>query len=587
MNPTYNYVNNNPGSYTNPQLPGSQNSVSAPNAQTAIQTASNISPTSGVVTTPSGSGVNQNINFMGKNYDLSNPNDFNAYKSAINSTSSSQSTNPPKSNDQNIIDQAQQNLDKQNAQNEQAYLDFKKTADMYANGAMPLSAGQQAQIQGLTQQYQQLIDNQKKVNISAEGTANIRGYQKGSAEYDPNFQIKVIGNIFSAGQAKVADLNTKMASAIAQLTSAFQQENYTGVKDAYDAYTKFSEEQEKTFQKTMGDAQARIKEANDAKAAKEKLELEVAKYEKDFAEKVREFDLNQKGDKEKLSLEYAKLSHQLDVDAGTGIGNLDDAGLDMLARGYLTSGTLPSLGYGKSAIIMRTAVVNRAVKLSGGNDNVNPATNKAMYDANRATYTQQTKNYVVADTAYRIFDQNGNLALQLSQGLNSTNSPIINQLSNRVINQTTGTGQLDSFKAVVTSLQAEYATLINVKGGGGGVVTEGDKAKAEKAIPMDISPTRLKQVLDNLKTEGRNVLNERKQTLDTLQKNLTSSSAAFNNQVSDKPLVGQVITAESNGYSPKEIIDNIAIDPQYADAINQARSVGWTDEEIINYFKQQ
>lgn len=264
MNSTYNYINNNPSSYTNPQLPTSQGTISAPNAGSAINNAPNIAPTSGVAANTNG-GVNQGITFMGKTYDLSNPNDFNAYKTAVNTPSGSNTTTtPPKSGDQNLVDKAQQNLTDLNTQNQQAFADFKKTADAYANGAIPLTAAQQAQIQGLQAQYQQLIDNQKQINIGAEGTANIRGYQTGSAEYDPNFQVKVIGNIFSAGQAKVADLNTKMASAVAALTSGFETDDYNAVKDAYDEYTKYSKDQKETFQKTIDDAQARIKAAQDA-----------------------------------------------------------------------------------------------------------------------------------------------------------------------------------------------------------------------------------------------------------------------------------------------------------------------------------
>lgn len=262
-NGQFDYVNNNPGSYTNPQLSSSQNQIAAPNAQTAIQNAPNISPTSGVA--KSTTGANQSITFMGKTYNLANPSEFSAYQSAVNktptNTSSSTQKNTTKSADELLRDSAQSELARRIQKGDEAFNNFNNVAQAYANGSIPLTAPQQAQIEGLKQQYQQLVNNQKLINTNASGSAAIRGYQKGAAEYDPTFNNKVINEIFSAGQQKVADLNNKMASAVASLTSAFQSENYEAVKDAYDEFQEYDKEQKATFQKTIDDAQARIAEA--------------------------------------------------------------------------------------------------------------------------------------------------------------------------------------------------------------------------------------------------------------------------------------------------------------------------------------
>lgn len=148
-------------------------------------------------------------------------------------------------------------------QQDDAYNTFANTAKAYSRGSIPLSAGQQAQIDGLKQQYQSLIDSQKQTNIGATGDANIRGYQTGAGEYDPMFQAKTIGSIFTAGQSKVADLNTKMASSVAQLTEGFQTDNFAKIQSAYDAYTAHSKERTESINKTIEDAQKLIKEAQD------------------------------------------------------------------------------------------------------------------------------------------------------------------------------------------------------------------------------------------------------------------------------------------------------------------------------------
>lgn len=161
-------------------------------------------------------------------------------------------------------DAAQAQLDKANA-------DFQSKADAVSktildiqHGAIPLNAGEQAQVNALSQQYGQLIQSQQLQNTSAANGAYIRGYQTGSAEYDPTFAVKTIGAIVTAGSQAVADLNTKMAGAVADLTQSFHNNDIAAVKDAYtvyeDAYTKRAD----TLQKTIDNAQAQIKAAQDA-----------------------------------------------------------------------------------------------------------------------------------------------------------------------------------------------------------------------------------------------------------------------------------------------------------------------------------
>lgn len=168
-----------------------------------------------------------------------------------------------KSSEQSRYDTAQSNIDRITKESDDAYNTFKNTADAYANGTIPLTPDQQAQIQGIQQQYQTLINNQNLIGIGATGNAAIRGYQKGAAEYDPTFNQKVIGSIFSAGQEKVAKLNNDMASAVASLTSAFKSENYRAVKEAYDVFREREKEQKSVFQKTIEDSQKAIEKAQE------------------------------------------------------------------------------------------------------------------------------------------------------------------------------------------------------------------------------------------------------------------------------------------------------------------------------------
>lgn len=138
------------------------------------------------------------------------------------------------------------------------------------NGVIPLTQGEQAQIDGLKKQFDDLISEQRLVNTGASGMANVRGYQTGSAEYDPNFQVKTIGAIVTAGMSKVADLQIKQASAIALLTQSLKDNNISAIKSAYNILNTARENAQKALKETVDVVQKKIEEARKAKEEAEK-----------------------------------------------------------------------------------------------------------------------------------------------------------------------------------------------------------------------------------------------------------------------------------------------------------------------------
>ncbi len=180
----------------------------------------------------------------------------------------------------------QDRLGDEQAQRAQADADYQAQAQQVhdtilniQNGTAPLTAGQQAQIDGLKQQFQVMIDQQNLINTGSTGLGNIRGYQKGAAEYDPTFQVKTIGAIASAGQQKVADLNTRMASAVAQLTQSFHDNDIKAVTEAWNIYQDAQEKHAATLEKTISDTQKAIKEAHDAAKEAQDAILDAQKVE--------------------------------------------------------------------------------------------------------------------------------------------------------------------------------------------------------------------------------------------------------------------------------------------------------------------
>jgi len=184
-------------------------------------------------------------------------------------------TEPTKTPEQLALDKANAAYEKATADYETEAENVRKTILRIQNGSVPLSAGEQAQIAGLEQGFQQLIDTQRLQNTAAGGLENIRGYQTGAAEYDPTFQNKVIGGIVTAGLNKIADLNIKMASAVAEMTQGFKDDKIDAIKDAWTVYNNAVTKRQDVITKTIDDANAKIKDIQDKKIAADKVQYDT------------------------------------------------------------------------------------------------------------------------------------------------------------------------------------------------------------------------------------------------------------------------------------------------------------------------
>lgn len=150
------------------------------------------------------------------------------------------------------------------------YEETMNTINGIKSGSVPLDPSQIAQIESLRQSYQKLIQNQGLANITDAGQANLRGYQKGAAEYDPTFQNRVIGEVVAGGQRKIAELNNQMADAVSKLTLAFKTDNIKLAKDAYEMYQKSYSERMEAVDKFVSEAQTEIKRVEEKRAEQQK-----------------------------------------------------------------------------------------------------------------------------------------------------------------------------------------------------------------------------------------------------------------------------------------------------------------------------
>ncbi len=127
------------------------------------------------------------------------------------------------------------------------------------NGTYPLTADQQAQIDGIKQSFLALITQQTTANANFTGATTV-------AEnlYGMGTSLTGLGEIkgtVDAGIAKIADLNNKMVSAVAQMQTAFKQDNLKMLQTAYDIYSNTVKSRQDEIDKLQVVADGKLKDA--------------------------------------------------------------------------------------------------------------------------------------------------------------------------------------------------------------------------------------------------------------------------------------------------------------------------------------
>jgi hypothetical protein len=117
------------------------------------------------------------------------------------------------------------------------------------NGSIPLEPWQQDQLNGIAAEYAALIASQKIANANLEGGTRTFQGLLGMSQYSPGLAMGAINDVVDKGIAKIASLQTKMASTIGEMTSAFRKGNFEMLKTLYDQHTKNKEELQKNIDK--------------------------------------------------------------------------------------------------------------------------------------------------------------------------------------------------------------------------------------------------------------------------------------------------------------------------------------------------
>lgn len=182
---------------------------------------------------------------------------------AINANNPALSTN----------DQLQAVQDKQDA----AYQNFANQIQQIQNGTFPLTIDQQAQVNALQAQFDQLKQQQALANQNYTGGVTNAGIASGRNRYAPEIELGNIQATVSAGIAKIAAIDVQASSAISQLRQGFMSDNYELINSAYTAANQAFSQKSDTIQKMSDNVRQQTQDA----LAKHQQDIENQRAEDD------------------------------------------------------------------------------------------------------------------------------------------------------------------------------------------------------------------------------------------------------------------------------------------------------------------
>jgi hypothetical protein len=165
------------------------------------------------------------------------------------------------------------------AQTDAAYAEYNNKMTQLQNGTFPLTPTQQAQVDALRAQFDRLKEQQVVANRNFEAGMNQAQISSGRARYAPEIAMGQVKNAIDSGLQKIADIETKAASAVSQMQQGFQDNNFKLVQAAYDSYQGYMKQKSDQIMKMKDITDNHEKELRDYNYQVEKDQQELAKWE--------------------------------------------------------------------------------------------------------------------------------------------------------------------------------------------------------------------------------------------------------------------------------------------------------------------
>lgn len=156
-----------------------------------------------------------------------------------------------------------------------------------------------------------------------------------------------------------------------------------------------------------------------------------------------------------------------------------------------------------------------------------PSGTAAGLGADKASLVEQQGFLDSTQRALNTLDANFNLiadpknGLMKRAGINSVDSPIINELNNKFKAGVIGDGDVAAYRSALTTLRAEAAQVL----ARGGAVTDTVRREADELVPENLSLKQLRKVVEQIKAEGSNVVKEAQAQIGIIQGRLNAPAA--------------------------------------------------------------
>ena len=208
----------------------------------------------------------------------------------------------------------------------------------------------------------------------------------------------------------------------------------------------------------------------------------------------------------------------------TGGGDMTQA-LDQYASG-LANNTLSTKDI--PASITGNAILN--AQLLDLAKKKNPAYNPTQQGAQAGSIADLTTQASTLQSVANGAESNYNLLLNTATqgGVNQSNVPVINQLTQNLQKGLTSKEAVINFQSTLSTVRSQYASIL-----GGGTVTVDSQNRAQTAIPDDISLGALQSLGVQLKNEATNRINGINTQIKSLQGNQGTNQNATNTNTSN------------------------------------------------------
>ncbi len=221
---------------------------------------------------------------------------------------------------------------------QQAFDKATKAADQITgiqNGSIPLTAGEQAQVDGLKAQFQAIIRQTQLANTNYQQGLQILGAQSGRERYTPEIHLGMITAAIQQGEQKIADLNSQMSAAVAQMEQGFKTNDINAIKASNDTFQAAATARTQYLQKMSEDAQKALVDQQNIDLATKKQALDelVASNTKSYQDKS-------------LAIEKANLDEKSKNDYQTQLREWANTKINAFQSGLTidSSGNVTSLG---------------------------------------------------------------------------------------------------------------------------------------------------------------------------------------------------------------------------------------------------